>query len=965
MSLIDSTAAFKAHCDKIDDAGNLWNLVRSNGLRSMSQLAFAIGTPQSPPTEQEFKDFCRNINEGVDLSLGLFAQMRRLHFEASTMIVAHLRSQVSQESGQEGVRKLPNAEKVARLGRQQARLNGVSIKGELQPSHALIDLVASMCDTNSVIWVAPSKCSKREREVQQLTKEKTPVLTVEQHMLKFSGPDEEISVDTSTELHWQWAMQRRGIALDQCGLIHWDTHQKWLQQLLGLVSRDPPEGYSRVRLEQLVKADQELFTIMAEELQHTSVTLTSVPAPMDDAMTRLSHDPRVNGLIEFLQQEEDNLAWIHFAPACGTASFAVHLPAEVVRVLEENVSDEDFALAKKRVAYLCRWTKRAQELGAEEQNLKKAMPGHQCCLLQRKRLLVFQEMLDDLGYPDKHLTRDLAAGFPLSGWLEPSGVFPRAVKRPQYSVDTLRVLAKGLNASILAQLENADDRDATNQQAWRQTLEEIEKGYVWLDDDADPSKHALAKRFGLNQKNKVRVIDDCTVGGLNKTIGVVEKYRIHAMDEISAYLAWMLTRCQARCQDSNGSGFQLLGRTFDLKAAYKQFGVNPSDRDLLRIAVRDTDCGRVRFLGINSLPFGAVGSVGGFLRVSMAVWFLGMVGLRLAWCAYFDDYTIFAKQSMATNATAAAEGLFQLLGLEFARDGSKACAFSTVFRTLGVEVDLDLFSKGQVSLGHTCERRLELQEVLKDILDCGYVSSKQSESLRGRLHWFESFAFGRIANNAIKVLGNLAVKENKRNVLNASERLALTFLMERVGNARPLNLLPTSLCSWTVFTDGACEGAEQRMGSVGGVLFAPDGKCVSFFGGEAPAYIMAHLLSFSANPIYELEIIPVLIAFAYWRHRFTGASVVFYIDNDAARSACIQASGATRHARSLMASVSHLEMECQCKAWYARVPTSSNIADAPSRLCFDQVEALGAVETEFRWTEVAEALGEESIGRFP
>ena len=209
------------------------------------------------------------------------------------------------------------------------------------------------------------------------------------------------------------------------------------------------------------------------------------------------------------------------------------------------------------------------------------------------------------------------------------------------------------------------------------------------------------------------------------------------------------------------------------------------------------------------------------------------------------------------------------------------------------------------------------------------------------------------------------MKENKRNVLNASERLALTFLMERVGNARPLNLLPTSLCSWTVFTDGACEGAEQRMGSVGGVLFAPDGKCVSFFGGEAPADIMAHLLSFSANPIYELEIIPVLIAFAYWRHRFTGASVVFYIDNDAARSACIQASGATRHARSLMASVSHLEMECQCKAWYARVPTSSNIADAPSRLCFDQVEALGAVETEFRWTEVAEALGEESIGRFP
>ena len=91
------------------------------------------------------------------------------------------------------------------------------------------------------------------------------------------------------------------------------------------------------------------------------------------------------------------------------------------------------------MAYLCRWTKRAKELGGEEQNLKKSMPGHQCSLLQGKRLLVFQEMLDDLGYPDKHLTRDLAAGFPLSGWLEPLGVFPRAVKRPQHSVDTLQV----------------------------------------------------------------------------------------------------------------------------------------------------------------------------------------------------------------------------------------------------------------------------------------------------------------------------------------------------------------------------------------------------------------------------------------------------------------------------------------------------------------------------------------------
>lgn len=34
-----------------------------------------------------------------------------------------------------------------------------------------------------------------------------------------------------------------------------------------------------------------------------------------------------------------------------------------------------------------------------------------------------------------------------------------------------------------------------------------------------------------------------------------------------------------------------------------------------------------------------MGSVGGFLRVNMSVSFLGMLGMDLAWTAYFDVYT--------------------------------------------------------------------------------------------------------------------------------------------------------------------------------------------------------------------------------------------------------------------------------------------------------------------------------------
>lgn len=78
----------------------------------------------------------------------------------------------------------------------------------------------------------------------------------------------------------------------------------------------------------------------------------------------------------------------------------------------------------------------------------------------------------------------------------------------------------------------------------------------------------LAKRFGLEQKHKVRVIDDCTIGGFNRTCGFSERMRVHAIDEMAAYLAWLL--------DESGGAMpsKVLGKTFDLKSAYEQCGIS-------------------------------------------------------------------------------------------------------------------------------------------------------------------------------------------------------------------------------------------------------------------------------------------------------------------------------------------------------------------------------------------------------
>ena len=81
------------------------------------------------------------------------------------------------------------------------------------------------------------------------------------------------------------------------------------------------------------------------------------------------------------------------------------------------------------------------------------MPEHLRVLRHQKRLLLFKEMLEEVGYPDKDLVQDISRGFRLMGWQKKSGVFPTCVRKPQHPVETLEHLAKGLNRSIVGQQE--------------------------------------------------------------------------------------------------------------------------------------------------------------------------------------------------------------------------------------------------------------------------------------------------------------------------------------------------------------------------------------------------------------------------------------------------------------------------------------------------------------------------------
>eukprot|EP00435_Cladocopium_sp_Y103_P039661 s4259_g10.t1 len=342
-----------------------------------------------------------------------------------------------------------------------------------------------------------------------------------------------------------------------------------------------------------------------------------------------------------------------------------------------------------------------------------------------------------------------------------------------------------------------------------------------------------------------------------------------------------------------------------------------------------------------ALPFGATGSVASFLRLAASISFIGLKGLALPWTSFFDDFTMLTPEGTEGDAEFFAEGLFKLLGLEYAAEGTKAPPFSNEFRTLGLLVKTTDFLQGRVELGHTPERREELLELLTTLQKQETVTVKQLEQLHGRIVWFRSFVFGRRLNSATRVLSWYARRPTRTVQLDQKLLGALSALERHLKLSTNVVISRDINKTWVVFTDGAFEPDQAQPASIGGVLIHPQGKVVSFFGAFLNETLTAEFLADSKHPIYELEIFPLIVAVRAWSNFLAGQLVVHYLDNDAARSSFVRGDAGTRLGRVLVENYLDQEYKCRFAPWFARVASVSNPADSPSRLELDAPWLLG------------------------
>ena len=136
-----------------------------------------------------------------------------------------------------------------------------------------------------------------------------------------------------------------------------------------------------------------------------------------------------------------------------------------------------------------------------------------------------------------------------------------------------------------------------------------------------------------------------------------------------------------------------------------------------------------------------------------------------------------------------------------------------------------------------------------------------------------------------------------------------------------------------IFTDGACEEGEEGT-SIGGVLFDVGG-IVECFGARMSQRVIDSWKTREdqTQVIGQAEVFPVLVSRLTWHKRIAGRRAIYFVDNESARLALIKMYSPVLPTLDILMQITAWDFKEQSHPWYSRVPTYSNIADDPSRMC--------------------------------
>ena len=647
---------------------------------------------------------------------------------------------------------------------------------------------------------------------------------------------------------------------------------------------------------------------------------------------------RVTPIVKEGGQQNDGIVEVAYGEPWTTENFLAEafrrghpanifegLSEDLRRAIRRNVEKDHHSLAMDRASWFKRWTDRAFQLREEEHALHLSLPDNRRKILQGKRFLVLKEILADLQYPDQEVVDLMIGGFDLVGEAGGGGLLPKDFVPATLNLSDLELQAEKSNAMIVHSTKSSGCPEVDDS-LWKKTEEEEEKG--WLKRLAcDPKDGGrFSRRFGINQGGKVRPIDNYSESQINSAVNIHSKCTVDGVDSIAAAAAASYIKQASRA----GKPATLVGRSFDLKSAYRQLAVSDNSLKWARLAAYDPGSKRTVLFQQYTLPFGARASVVAFLRCARMLQWLALK-LHVIVTCYFDDFVVLSPPLLAKSAETAFANLLTLLGWTYDQDGDKADAISSSISALGVTVNLDKSGEGIVEVRNTEKRKDDITARIADTLNQGRLSQSEAASLKGRLGFAEGQLFGRATKRLIHELGAHCLKTPKGGILRDATIDALKKVSHRLDNAAPRVVDANTDQVWFMFTD-ACFASEAKEGGIGGVLFDVHGTVVSWFKATADqAFCKSFMAESQSQAIGELEAFAVLVGLRLWGTRLRAKHMVAFVDNEGARYLILKGHSGNVVLDYIVHSIAIEEEKWNILPWYSRVPSEANIADDPSR----------------------------------
>ena len=378
------------------------------------------------------------------------------------------------------------------------------------------------------------------------------------------------------------------------------------------------------------------------------------------------------------------------------------LPPCLATCIFEHLTDGYEAIVRKRRDTLDKFTKLAGHLQAAEDRMHAALPAVRSRVIKGKRFLLLQHMAAEAGVPDPGLALAGYLGCAVVGTAPNTGQFEPVQVEPTLSVEGLQRAAKWNRKVLEARVKTTGRRDL-DQRLWDLTLDEVSRG--WLEgpfsaeqlDERHGPLWVACPRFPLEQRGKVRAIDDGTACMVNAAHAPTERLTLGGVDEVVGIARAFLDGVSAdgRVEVACGAGVPmrgtlhpdlvgpaargLRGRTLDLQGAYRQLLTGYTTGWANNVVVWDPDAGRPVYFIAHAMLFGTAASVMGFNRFSRALWQIGVRLFHLAWSNYVDDFPHISMAADAQNALDTSKEFLDLLGWTVATDGAKDMPMAEVF----------------------------------------------------------------------------------------------------------------------------------------------------------------------------------------------------------------------------------------------------------------------------------------------